>query len=136
MCGRVVSEDPFLIVYCLDIYKTKECVLKLLMIAALKLVSNWFVISNMIKKLYTALYADGNKYTLFNEDSGNVVFSSNEMSILNIDLSSINLDNNSAEGDPDIILNRLFTCIGILNLKNTENLKRDKLRINPNRVAS
>ena len=58
------------------------------------------------------------------------------MSILNIDLNSINLDNNSAEDDPDIILNRLFTCIGILNLKNTENLKKDNLRINPNRVVS
>ena len=41
MCDRVVSEDPFLIVYCLDKYKTqrrcdvyclKECVMKRLMI--------------------------------------------------------------------------------------------------------
>ena len=35
------------------------------------------------------------------EDSGNVVFSCNEMGILNIDLDNINFDNNFDEGDPD-----------------------------------
>ena len=32
MCDRVVSEDPFLTVYCPDKYKPKECAIKLLMI--------------------------------------------------------------------------------------------------------
>ena len=33
MCDRVVFEDPFLVAYCPDKYKTqKECVMKLLMI--------------------------------------------------------------------------------------------------------
>ena len=51
-------------------------------------------------KLCTALYAD--KIILyFNEDSGYIVFSSNEMGILNIDLNNINLGNNFAENDPD-----------------------------------
>ena len=79
-------------------------------LAALKLIPNWFVTSKMIEKLYTALYADEN-ILYFNEDSGDAVFSCNEMSHLNIDLNNINLNKNF---DPDkadtIILIRLLTC--------------------------
>ena len=76
--------------------------------AALKLISDWFVTSKIIKELYTALYADENIH-YFNEDSDNVVFSCNKTGILNIDLNNINLDNNFDEDDPDtIILIRLF----------------------------
>ena len=50
----------------------------------------------MIKELFTAMYADEN-ILYFNEDSGNVSFSCNEMGILNIDLNNINLDNNFDE---------------------------------------
>ena len=40
--------------------------------------------------------------TLFNEDSGNVIFNCNGMDILDIDLNRINLDNtNSGKDDPD-----------------------------------
>ena len=63
-------------------------------LAALKFVPDWLVTSNMIKKLSTALYADEN-ILYFNEDSGNVAFSSNEMDILNVDLNNINLDDTS-----------------------------------------
>ena len=60
-----------------------------------------------VKKLYTAFYADKNILYL-NEDSGNIVFSCNEMIILKIDL---NLDNNFGEDDPDtIILVGLLAC--------------------------
>ena len=72
-------------------------------LAALKLIPDWFVTSKMIKKLYTALNADENIF-YFNEDSGNVVFSCNEVGILNIDLNNINLDNNFDEDDPDTII--------------------------------
>ena len=41
----------------------------------------WFVTSKMIKKLFTALYADKN-ILYFDEDFGNVVFSCNKMDIL------------------------------------------------------
>ena len=62
----------------------------------------------MIKKLFTALNADGNIH-YFNEDSGNVAFICNGMDILNIDINNINLDNNFDEDDPDaIILIRLL----------------------------
>ena len=54
----------------------------------------------MIKKLCTALCVD--EYILyFNEDSGNIVFFSNEVDILNVDLINISLDNNCCKDDID-----------------------------------
>ena len=46
--------------------------------AALKFVLDWFVTSKMIKKLFTDLHAHEN-ILYFNEGSGCVVFSCNEM---------------------------------------------------------
>ena len=57
------------------------------------------VASKMIKKLFTAWYRDEN-ILYFNEDSGNVRFSCNEMGIRHIDLNNINLDNNFDEDNP------------------------------------
>ena len=57
----------------------------------------------MIKKLYTAFYAEKN-ILYFDEDSDNVIFSCNEMGIVNIDLKNINLDNNFDEDDSDIAI--------------------------------
>ena len=54
-------------------------------LTALKVFPDWFVTSKMIKKLFTILYIDDN-ILHFNEDSGNVVFSCNEMDIHNTDL--------------------------------------------------
>ena len=76
----------------------------------------------MIKTLFNALYADGN-ILYFNEDSGNLAFICNEIGILNIDVTNINLDTNYDEDDFNtIILIRLW--LGILNLKNAKNLKK------------
>ena len=73
-------------------------------LSTLNFVPDWFVTSKMIKKLFTALYADGNIH-YFDEDFGNVAFNCNEMGILNIDLNCINLDNNNFdEDDPDTII--------------------------------
>ena len=100
MYDGVVSEDSFLIVYCPDKYKTQRISAETVddSLAALKLIPDWF-----ITELYTALYTYKN-ILYFNEDSGNVVFSYNEMRILNIDLDNINLDNNFDEDDPDTII--------------------------------
>ena len=58
----------------------------------------------LLKKLFTALYADDN-ILYFNEDSGDAVFSCNEMGILRIDLNNINLDDtNYDEDDPETII--------------------------------
>ena len=84
----------FLIVCCPDKY----------FLATLKLIPDWFVTRKMIKKLYTDLYPD-ESILYFNEDSGNVAFSCNEMGILNIGRNNINLDNNFDEVDFDRIIN-------------------------------
>ena len=92
-------------------------------LAALKLVPNWFAISKMIKELFTALQADENML-YFNEVSDNVVFSCNEIGILNINLNNFNLDNNFDEDDPDTIFLSDFS-LGILYLKKTKHIKNE-----------
>ena len=59
MCDRVVSEDLFLIVYCINKYKTQRMCDKAVddSLAAFKYIADWFVTSKMIKELFTALYA-------------------------------------------------------------------------------
>ena len=74
----------------------------------MKLISDWFVTSKVIKKLFTALYEDRN-ILYFNEDFGDAVFNYNEMGIVNTDLYNITLDNNFDKDDPDtIVLTRLL----------------------------
>ena len=53
------------------------------------------------------MYEDEN-ILYFNEDFANVVFSYNEMVILNIDLKNTNLDNNLDEADPDTVIHIRF----------------------------
>ena len=103
---RVVSEDPFLIVYYPDRYKTQRMCDEAVngSIAALRFLSDWFVKSKMIKKFFTDIYADDN-IICFNEYSGDVIFCCNEMGILRIDLNNINLDNsNYDEEEPETII--------------------------------
>ena len=58
----------------------------------------------MIKNFFTDIYADGN-IICFNEYSGDVIFSCNEMGIFRIDLNNINLDNsNYDEEEPETII--------------------------------
>ena len=85
-------------------------------VAALTLVSGWFVTSKMIKFFFTASYADEN-ILYFGEDSGNVVFVCNGKAILNIDLNNINLDDKEY---PDIIIHVRLLAWHI-NLKNAKN---------------
>ena len=99
MCDRVVSENPFLIVYCPDKYIAQ----KMCDNALIKLIPDWFITGQIIKDLFTPLYADEN-ILYFNEDSGNVVFSCNEMGIFNVDLNNTNLDNNIDEDYPDTVI--------------------------------
>ena len=104
ICDIVVSLYLFLIVYCPDKYKSQRMYDEALdvSLAALKLIPDWFAISEIIKNLCTALYL--NSGLLFSdEDSDNVKFCCNEMNILSVNLSNINLDNNFDENDPNII---------------------------------
>ena len=61
-------------------------------LAALKLIPDWFVASKMIQNLYTALISD-DSLLFFDGDSGNVTFCCNEIGVLSVNLSHINLDN-------------------------------------------
>ena len=87
MCDRAVSVDPFLIAWFPYKYITqKMCDEAVDSLATMKLIPDCFVTGKMIKKLFTALYADENIF-YFNEDSGNVVLNCNKIGILNIDIS-------------------------------------------------
>ena len=94
-------------------------------LAALEFVPNWFITSKMIKKLFTALYADENKL-YFNEDSSNVTFSCNGIDILSANLKSIILDDTNYEEDDldTIILIRLLAWD--VEFEKREELKNDK----------
>ena len=73
-------------------------------LATLKFIPDLFVTSKTVKKLLSTLYADDN-ILYFNEDSVKVIFSCNEMGILNIDLNNINLDvTYYNEDDPETII--------------------------------
>ena len=74
----------------------------------MKIIPDWFVISEMIKKIFTALYANEN-IPCFNEDS-DIVLNYNKMGIVRIDINNISLVNNFDEKDTDtIVLVRLLT---------------------------
>ena len=112
MCCIIISEDPFSIRYVPDQYKTQKMCDKAVddCLAALKFVSDWFVISKTIKELFTAFYADEN-IPYFNEHCGNIIFSCNGMGILNIDLNNNNLDNTiNQKDDPDVIIHIRFVA--------------------------
>ena len=111
MCDKAFFEDPFMLKYCLDRYKTQEMCGKAVddFLPTLKFVPDWLVTSKMIKKLYDTVFADDD-ILFFVEDSGNVSFLSDEMGILSVNLDNINLyDGNFYEDDPEtIIYVRLF----------------------------
>ena len=79
----------------------------------------------MIAKLFHVLLTDNN-ILFFDEDSGNVTFSSDELGILRLNL-NINLDDTKLyEDDPKSI----FSWLGTINLSSAKHLKRNKQRIN------
>ena len=106
ICDIVVSLYLFLIVYCPDkSINQKVCDESIdNFLAPLKLISDWFLTSKMIKKRYTAFYADGD-LLFFDENSNDVTFCCNEMGFFSINFNNINLDNSF---DYTIILIRLF----------------------------
>ena len=97
------SEDPFMIIYCLNSYIAQimcreaadDC------LAALRFIPDCFVMSKMLK-FYNALLADDD--ILFcNEDFNQVTSFANQVDILAVDFYKINIDeyNNFDENDPD-----------------------------------
>ena len=120
MCDKIISDYPFSFRYVPDQCKTQQMCDKAVdgCLAVLKFVPDWFVTSKMIKKIFTALYADEN-ILYFDEDFGNVVFDCNEMGVLNIDLNCNNLDDNNFHEDD------LDTIIHVGNLETIKHLKKN-----------
>ena len=73
------------------------------LLAALKLILDWFVTNKMIKKFYTDLYADDD-LLFFDNDSGDVTSCCNEIDILSVNLNNINLGDNFDKNDSDVII--------------------------------
>ena len=112
-------------IYCPDKYKTQrrcdEAVVDSL--AALKIIADWFVTSKMVKKIYIILYAtDG--LLFFDEDSGDVIFCTNEMGIFSVNYNDIIIDSNFNEDDPDTIILLSGFWLGIVNFKKCKALKK------------
>ena len=106
MCDSVISEKPFMLVYCPDRYKSRKMRDEVVdhCLAALEFVPDCFDTSKIIKELLTGLHADDN-ILYFNKDSGDAIFSCNEMGFLSLDLKNINLDDtNYDEDDSEIII--------------------------------
>ena len=119
MCNKSINRCFFVFDSVPDQYKSQEMCDRFVSkcdeavdddyLATLKLILEWFVTSKTIKGLFTTLHADKN-ILYFNEDSGNVVCSCNEMGILNINLNNINPDNNFDEDDLDTMIHiRILT---------------------------
>ena len=104
MCYGAISEDPFMLVFCPGKNQRMCDEAGDDSLAGFKFLLDWFFTSKMIKKLLTALYAVEN-ILYFYENSGDDMFSCNEIDILNIDLKNINFgDTNYNEDDPETII--------------------------------
>ena len=92
----------------IDIRFKKRVIKQLIFFTGIEFVSDRFVISNIIRKRLTALYAD--KYIpYFIKNSGDTVFCCNEMGIFSTGLNDINLDDsNYDKDDPETIIHIRF----------------------------
>ena len=119
MCKKVVSEDPFMLIYCLDRYKTQKMCDEAVddCLGALKFIPHWFVTSEMLEKFHDALLAD-NEIFFFDEEFSKLTFFVNEMGILTVEPDKIKLcgDNNFYEDDPEAIIQTDF-WLSVINLK-------------------
>ena len=116
MCDRDISEDPYMLVYCPDKYKTQRMCDEVVddSPAALTFIPGWFVTSKMFERLDNTLHAKDD-ILFYNEHFEKVTFIANQRHILAIDLDKINVanDNNFDEDDPDTIthVRHLGSCI-------------------------
>ena len=124
MCDKVISADPFMLVYCPDRWETQKICNEAVddCLAALNFIPVWFVTGKMIKNILTALCA-GTNILYFNEDSRDFTFSCNEMSILSVDLNNINLDDTNYDKDDS---NDFW--LSIMTLKNVKHLKKSQMK--------
>ena len=109
MCDKDISNDTFVLKYCIDRQRTQKIFDKTIDDFLPAFVPDWFVTSKMIKKFHNALFTDDD-ILFFYEDSSNVLFSSDEIGILRVDLNIINRDCvNFDEDDPETIIHLRHT---------------------------
>ena len=76
---RVTSENPFMLKFCLDRYKTYEMCDEAVddCLSAIKFIPGWFVADKMIRKVHEALFTNDDIF-FFDAYSGNATFSSDK----------------------------------------------------------
>ena len=110
MCDRVVSEDPFFILYCPDKNKTQTMCNKPVddCLSVFKTILDSFVKSKMLERFHNALHDD---IPFYNDDFDKVTFTANQRHVLAAGFDQIYLDhdNNFDEDHTDSIIPvRLF----------------------------
>ena len=128
MYDSVVSENPFMIVYCSNRNKTQRMCDEAVddCLEALKFVPDWFVTSKMLEKINNASL-DHDDIFCFNKDFHKVTFITNQINVLAVYLNKINFgnDNNFDEDDSDtnIHVRLLVWCS---KFEKRQALKKDK----------
>ena len=104
MCGRAISVDPFMLVYCLEKDKTQEMCYEAVdnCLAALTFIPDWFVTSKMLEKLNNALQTKDD-ILFYDKNFDKIKFIVCQRHILAANLDKINLGSNF-DFDPDVII--------------------------------
>ena len=99
MCGKVASNNSFMLIYCLDRYKAQDIRDKAIddFLPTLGFVPDWFV-TRMIKRLDDALFSNDD-LIFVNKNSNYLTFFSYEMGITSVDIIDIKHDDVSFDGD-------------------------------------
>ena len=107
MCGKVASNNSFMLIYCLDRHKAQDMHDKTIddFLPTLGFVPDWFV-TRMIKRLDDALFSNDD-LIFVNKDSNNLTFFSYEMGITSVDIIDIKHDDVSFDGDDPKITNHV-----------------------------
>ena len=125
LCYKIISEESFLLKYCLDKNKTREMSHKAAdyFLLTLKFVPDWFVTSKMIRKLDILLFS--NDYIVFGDlEFDFIIFFSSDIDLNSITLDKINLDDDDFDYcDPETI-NHVKLMSAIINIRKSKHLKQ------------
>ena len=105
MYDKAVDTCPFVFHSISDWLKTQKMCNKAVdnFLPTLKYVPDWFVTKNWLK-IFMLLFLQMIMYSFFDECSGNVIFTTDEIGVLCVNLSNINLDDDIFyEDDPKTI---------------------------------
>ena len=101
MCDRIVSKEPFMLIYSSNRYKIQNMCDEAVddCLTSLKLIPYWFFTSKMLESFLDALFTNDD-ILFFVENFSEVTLFANEMSIVSVHLDKINLDDdNNFYGD-------------------------------------